>query len=280
MAFASMSCRTSFARWRTACPSYRLFTAPVAARTVRGYATTPDGTPITATNRAEATLKRFWKSVGIDTRPGVRALKTPSGNVLVVPHEKRLVATLIANEWENQEKVLKAHALPMTSLASRAIDALREKKTQEEVRAALLKYFETDTICFHGDRPTSLVKLQDAHWKPLLSWFQDEFGVKVQVHESLLAAGQPAETMARFKDILATFDEWQLAAMERATYTTKSFLIALALIRGRIDVEQAAQATHVEVNSQIEKWGEVEDSHDVDYHDVRRQLGSVACIVS
>ena len=47
--------------------------------------------------------------------------------------------------------------------------------------------------------------------------------------------------------------------MERATYTTKSFLIALALLRGKIDVEQAAQAAHVEVNSQIEKWGEVED---------------------
>ena len=47
--------------------------------------------------------------------------------------------------------------------------------------------------------------------------------------------------------------------MERATYVTKSFLIALALVRGRIDVEQAAQAAHVEVNSQIERWGEVED---------------------
>ena len=47
--------------------------------------------------------------------------------------------------------------------------------------------------------------------------------------------------------------------MERATYVTKSFLIALALVRGRLDVEQASQAAHVEVNSQIERWGEVED---------------------
>lgn len=47
--------------------------------------------------------------------------------------------------------------------------------------------------------------------------------------------------------------------MERATYTSKSFLIALALVMKRITVEQAAKAAHVEVNSQIEKWGEVED---------------------
>ena len=50
-----------------------------------------------------------------------------------------------------------------------------------------------------------------------------------------------------------------LTAMERATYTSKSFLIGLALTLKHITVEQAAQAAHVEVNSQIDKWGEVED---------------------
>lgn len=45
--------------------------------------------------------------------------------------------------------------------------------------------------------------------------------------------------------------------------TTKSFIIALALLKGRIGMEQAAQAAHVEVSSQIERWGEVEDSESV-----------------
>lgn len=48
-------------------------------------------------------------------------------------------------------------------------------------------------------------------------------------------------------------------AMERATYTSKSFLIALALVKRRITAEAAALAAHAEVNSQIEQWGEVED---------------------
>lgn len=48
-------------------------------------------------------------------------------------------------------------------------------------------------------------------------------------------------------------------AMERVTYTTKSFIIALALVHGRITAEQAALASQVEVASQIERWGEVED---------------------
>lgn len=42
-----------------------------------------------------------------------RALKTPSGSQLLLPKDRRLLATLIANEWENQEQVLKQHALPL-----------------------------------------------------------------------------------------------------------------------------------------------------------------------
>jgi len=48
--------------------------------------------------------------------------------------------------------------------------------------------------------------------------------------------------------------------MERATYATKSFIIALALVSRRLTPERAALAASVEVKSQIERWGEVEDS--------------------
>jgi len=48
--------------------------------------------------------------------------------------------------------------------------------------------------------------------------------------------------------------------MERATYASKSFIIALGLVKKHLTVEEAALAASVEVNSQIERWGEVEDS--------------------
>lgn len=49
------------------------------------------------------------------------------------------------------------------------------------------------------------------------------------------------------------------SAMEHVAYTAKSFLIGLAVVHKRITVEQAALAARVEVSSQIERWGEVED---------------------
>lgn len=85
--------------------------------------------------------------------------------------------------------------------------------------------------------------------------------------------------------------------MERATYATKSFIIALALVKRQISAEQAALAAQAEVDSQIERWGEVEDcksrsyvhnrgethrptAHDVDHQNVRMQLGSAALVLS
>ncbi|KAI9570417.1 hypothetical protein HD554DRAFT_2081875 [Boletus coccyginus] len=265
--------------------SARVSWTPAPAFAVRNYATTPH--EVSETKRAEKTLKRFWKTVGIDTRTdGIavtldeRALKTPSGHTLLLPENKRLVATLIANEWENQEILLKPHALPMTSVASRAIDSLRDEETRSDVREALLDYLDTDTICFHHDDPEPLVKLQKEYWDPLLDWARKTFDIEIHVHRSVLFHSQPEQTRQILNDVLAQMDPWEMAAMERATYVTKSFLISLALIKRHLTAEQAALAAQVEVASQIERWGEVEDSHDVDYHDVRRQLGSAACLIT
>ncbi|RDB24109.1 ATP synthase mitochondrial F1 complex assembly factor 2 [Hypsizygus marmoreus] len=250
-------------------------------------AAAPDGPAVSETNRAEATMKRFWDTVGVEKRGDAltvtldkRALKTPSGNTLLLPGNKLLVASLIAAEWDHQATLLKPHALPMTSIASRAFDDLGEQTTRYEVQEALLKYLDTDTICFHQDYPPQLERLQTEHWDPLLEWARKTFDVKLFKSESILFATQPEATHEKFRKVLAEFDQWQMAAMERTTYTTKSFVIALALVLKHLTVEQAALAATVEVASQIERWGEVEDTHDVDYHDVRRQLGSAACLLS
>lgn len=69
---------------------------------------------------AEATMKRFWKTVGIAKQGDAhtvtldkRPLKTPAGKTLLLPERKALLATLIAHEWETQETLLKPHALPI-----------------------------------------------------------------------------------------------------------------------------------------------------------------------
>jgi len=54
-------------------------------------------------------------------------------------------------------------------------------------------------------------------------------------------------------------------------------IIGLALIHRYIEAEQAALAAEVETASQVAAWGVIDDSHDVDHAELRRQLASVAC---
>lgn len=119
----------------------------------------PGGIMDTATAKAERTLRRFWKKVDVAYYPNStlpyphlrirldgRSLKTPSGTLLAIPADRPLLASLIAREWAEQEKVLKMHSLPMTSLAARAIDGLTKKDIREQVCDELIKYLETETI--------------------------------------------------------------------------------------------------------------------------------------
>ncbi|KAF8682885.1 ATP12 protein [Rhizoctonia solani] len=237
--------------------------------------------------RANVTLKRFWKKVDVAENHGLltvtldkRALRTPEGAKLEVPSSRRLLATLIAIEWENQEKLIKPHALPMTSIASRAIDGLQDEGARFDLVAGLIKYFDTDTLCFHEAHPPALVQLQEEHWVPLIKWAESTYDIKINIFDSLLGNSQPKESKNVLMKEINKLNQWEMAAFERAVLTTKSFIIALGLVKGRIDVEQASQAAHVEVVSQTQRWGEVEDTHDVDYHDIRRQLGSVACVLA
>lgn len=143
---------------------------------------------------------------------------------------------------------------------SRALDGLHDATTRQEVVASLLKYLDTDTVCFHEEFPTHLVKLQDEHWKPLIDWASTTFDVEVKTYEGILNTKQPEKTILKLGSIVGDYDQFKLAAFERAVLASKSYLIALGLVEGYFSVDEAAKAAHVEVQSQINRWGEVEDS--------------------
>ncbi|GMK57886.1 hypothetical protein CspeluHIS016_0407200 [Cutaneotrichosporon spelunceum] len=247
------------------------------------------GPALSQTNRAEHTLRRFWKHAHVQEEPegflvtlDKRALKSPAGTKLVLPKDRRLLATLIANEWENQDKVLKQHALPLTSLVSRAIDGFGApgSPTREGVIDALMEYLGTDTIAFTAEAPSALVRLQKEHWDPLVKWLKDKYGVTLGQTTGFGLPEHSEGAHEKLRKALEGMDSWQLAAFERAVYATKSFVIALAFVEGRITAHEAALAAQVEVAAQIEQWGEVEDTHDVDYQDIRRSLGTVAALLA
>jgi ATP synthase F1 complex assembly factor 2 len=117
--------------------------------------------------------------------------------------------------------------------------------------------------------------MQEEHWDPLFKWMKEEYGIDLPSTDGFVAPPQDPRITAKLRSIVEEMDTWELAgeskfythgsvlnfpAFERAVYASKSFVIALALCRGRLTAHEAAEASHVEVRSQIETWGEVEDS--------------------
>lgn len=66
-------------------------------------------------------------------------------------------------------------------------------------------------VSYHADEPAVLVKLQEEHWKPILDWAKETFGVDIVVSNSLVVPSQSPETMKKFEDILAQFSPWEMA---------------------------------------------------------------------
>lgn len=166
---------------------------------------------------------------------------------------------------------------------SLAVDFCVETRDAPLLSTHLLKLTPLTTPhSYQESEPKQLVRLQKEHWDPILTWARKRFDIELTPHTSLMGSSQAPDTIAKLRAHISAYDAWELAGFERAVMGTKSFLIALRLLeatRGPKEarelwgVEEASEASHVEVNSQIERWGEVEDTHDVDYVAVRAMLG-------
>lgn len=117
---------------------------------------------------------------------------------------------------------------------------MRDEETRSEVRDALLNYLDTDTVwyawarqdrkvltcilSFHHDDPEQLVKLQQAHWDPLIEWARNAFDIEIHIHRSVLFNSQPEQTRRVLGDVLAQMDPWEMAGM---SFVTNSELVHL-----------------------------------------------------
>ncbi|OKL58366.1 hypothetical protein UA08_06234 [Talaromyces atroroseus] len=114
---------------------------------------------------------------------------------------------------------------------------------------------------------------------------------------SIMPVSQSQKTLDTIQSWIWSLPAYELAGLERAILASKSLLVAarlvvewgehfanlqqtLAVDRERFGVEEAAQASSLEVMYQTGMWGEVEDTHDVDREDLRRQLGSVVLLAN
>jgi chaperone required for assembly of F1-ATPase len=191
-------------------------------------------------------------ALALDDRP----VNTPGRWPLVVP--TRALADAIAHEWRVQGSTIRPETMPLMQLAATVLDHI--SLYREQVESATLRYAETDLICYRAAQPPSLVRLQSAAWDPLAEWLTAEYGVRLNIVAGILPVAQPRETLDALRQAMAEMDDWRLCAFQSAAASSGSFVIALALLDGRLDVEAAFQAAEIDASFEIDHWGEDSES--------------------
>jgi chaperone required for assembly of F1-ATPase len=185
-----------------------------------------------------------------------KLVRTPARRLLAAP--ERELAEAIAAEWRAQGDVIDPARMPLTRLANAIIDGVTA--APQPVRAEIEKYLATDLLVYRASGPEGLTARQAQCWDPVLEWAREALGARFQLAGGVMHVAQPAEAIAAAAAAIPgaggqARELWRLGALNVVTTLTGSALLALALSAGRIDVDTAWAAAHVDEDWNMEFWG-------------------------
>jgi chaperone required for assembly of F1-ATPase len=227
-------------------------------------------------------VKRFYRRASVssgDSGHGVlldgRPLRTPAKRPLVAPTPG--LAEAIAEEWQTQGDTIRPAAMPLTRLASTALDRMPAQRVAaiEEVAG----YAGTDLLCYRAEEPFELVQRQQHAWQPLLDWAAEAHGARLLATTSILPVEQPAPALGRLGALVESMGDWPLVGMHAATTALGSVVLGLALAARRLDADQALAASLLDEVFEIERWGidaETQRRHNA----LRRDVQAVAAFLA
>lgn len=193
-----------------------------------------------------APLDQGWH-VQLDGRP----LKTQAGNPQIVP--SRLLAEALAAEWAAQGDEIDPAGFVLRDLADHAIDVAGPERPA--LVTDLLRYAETDTLCYRAEPGEPLLERQEAVWEPLLSSAEQAYGVRFERIGGVIHRPQPAATLARMRTELEAHDAFAIAALLPLTTLSASLVIGLTALRGGTEPATLWDAANLEEDWQAEQWG-------------------------
>jgi chaperone required for assembly of F1-ATPase len=221
-------------------------------------------------------MKRFYKKAepvpaagGHGIALDGKLVKTSGKHDLIVPN--LALAAAIAAEWEAQQGEIRPATMPLTRLAGATID--RNAAQRDAVVRQVAHYAGTDLVCYRAAHPPALAARQQAVWQPLIDWAAGRYGAPLMVTTGIVPASQPAASLAAFTAAVAEHDDFSLTALHAATAACGSLVMALALLEGHLDADEAFAASQLDESFQIEAWGE-------DAEQVERRAALAAEIVA
>ena len=207
---------------------------------------------------AEWSKKRNWKRALVSSRDGLwgialdgNPLKSPAKKLVELP--AHAAAELVAREWDEQNCSVDLESMPFSRLAYSAIDKVAP--LHEQVAAEIAGYGESDLICYRAESPPELVARQESSWQPLLAWCKNEIGANLHSTRGVAFVAQPESSLSKLNQAVSSLNAFELAAIFEFVSLTGSLVLGLAVERGFVRPDEAWQASRVDEDWQLEKWG-------------------------
>ena len=124
---------------------------------------------------------------------------------------------------------------------------------REEIVAKLLEFARTDLLFFWGEKRELYLK-QRAEWQPILDWAGKLLHIDLKSTDSLEVPENGA-LQNPLEQVLRSMTDKELACYYAAALNMRSNLLALALVKGRIDAETAGKLSYLEELWQNDLWG-------------------------
>ncbi len=203
-------------------------------------------------------MKRFYQQVSVAGEgSGWRVLldgkpiRTPAKAAQSVP--SKALAQVMALEWSAQGEEIDPAAFIFRDMADYAIDVVG--RDPAAAAADLLRYAETDTLCYRAEAGEALHDRQSEVWEPLLRAAETRWDVHFERVDGILHRPQPPATVARMAAVLAPLDAFTLGALTTLTTLTASLVIGLAALEPEADAEALWATANLEEDWQAELWG-------------------------
>jgi Chaperone required for the assembly of the mitochondrial F1-ATPase len=126
--------------------------------------------------------------------------------------------------------------------------------------AEIAKFAETDLVCYRAGDPEVLVAAQSQAWDPLLGFARRDLGARFVCSEGVMFVAQSTEALAAVRRAVDAVADGpaapiRLAALSLMTNLTGSVLIALAVSRGAMSLQDGWAAAEVDDIYQSSLWG-------------------------
>ncbi len=194
-------------------------------------------------------MKKFYKLVSHTPHSGGyhilldgRTVKRPSKVDLLVPTQ--VMADEIVKEWAAQGEAVIPDTMPITQILITCQDCVVQNRTV--MQESVLKYLDTDLICYPAEGPEGLRVMQDERWAIWREWFDKRFGVKLKTTTGLAALKQEKASHEAALAYVEAMDDERFTVLQLVTSLSGSLILALAFAEGEAEAQDILNAAFAE----------------------------------